>query len=595
MPSVKDRGLRHGWGLVPCGVVKRTRIGWILAVSVCVAGALESPGVAGAESDRRREAAERKVWELTLGSYLQVVLEANETLQARWLESVAAWRRARAERGTFEPELFASIQRQINERLNTVEQQRSTLTSVFSERNNIYEGGLEGLLPSGARIRLGYTLRDLKNNLQSQPLFVSRGLTNGEFVTFVGVSVTQPLLKNAGPAATLAALRIAALDSDIAFQEYRRQLMLTLAQAEDAYWNLYMAQEQVRFFEESLATAEKLLEDNRKRLEAGRGSELEVLEAEAGVALRRARLEEARQKHEEAVARVLAFCSETTAGLRTPVRAVEAPPAEVNEPDLLSLWQAAWQMNPDYQIQRLRLMQEANRVGYQRNQRLPELNLVGSYGWNGLGETPGDSWAVVEDGGYPSWSVGLELRFPVGGGVKARNQLRAARLQYEAAELTLRELERQIANALEVARQKLRAARAAVAGYDTLARFNRTLLDSALARLEVGKLDSRKVLEIEEDLFESRNQLLDTLVQRQRAMLELEVVSGRLLETRGCEPDRALLAAGVRRWTAQGAEPAAAPASPGDEAREATAPAGRESPAQRRALEVLRRSSERQP
>lgn len=534
------------------------------------------------------------VWELTLTNYLRTVLEANETLQARWLESVAAWRRARAERGAFEPELFASVQRQINERLNTVEQQRSTLTSVFSERNNIYQGGLEGLLPSGARVRVGYTLRDLKNNLQSQPLFLFRGATNGEFVTFVGVSVTQPLLKDAGPAATLAALRIAALESDIAFHEYRRQLMITLAQAEDAYWNLYLAQEQVRFFEESLATAEKLLEDNRKRFEAGRGSELEILEAEAGVALRRAKLEEALQKREEAAARVLAFCSRTLSESRTRVVAVDTPPPEAAEPDSFALWQAAWQRNPDYQIQRFKVMQEANRVGYQRNQRLPELNLVGSYGWNGLGETPGDSWAVVEDGGFPSWTLGLELRFPVGGGIKQRNQFRAARLQYEAAELALRELERQIANALEVARQKLRATRAGIEGYEALVRFNRTLLESALARLEVGKLDSRKVLEIEQDLLEARNQLAETLVQRQRALLELDVVSGRLLEARGCEPDRTQLAAGLRRWQTRADEIVAAGSANPEPARP-TDPAGHETPAQRRALEALRRQPDVTP
>lgn len=206
------------------------------------AGGADVPPAAPGGADPAR--AER----LTLSNYLRRVVRANETLQARWLEARAARRRARAERGAFEPEVVASIQRQINERQNTVEQQRSTLTGIFSERNNIYQGGLESLLPSGARVRLGYTLRDLRNNLQSQPLFLSRGATNGEFVSFVGMTVTQPLLKGAGPAATLAALRIAALESDMALQECRRQFMITLAQAEDAYWNLYLAQEQVRFF-----------------------------------------------------------------------------------------------------------------------------------------------------------------------------------------------------------------------------------------------------------------------------------------------------------------------------------------------------------
>jgi outer membrane protein len=531
---------------------------------------------------------DQRVWMLSLSNYLQRVVEANETLQARWLEARAAWRRARAEYGAFEPELFASVQRQINERQNTVEQQRSTLSSFFSERNNIYQGGLESLLPTGARIRLGATLRDLKNNLQSQPLFLSRGATNGEFQTFVGLNVTQPLLKNAGPAATLAALRIAALESDIAFQEYRRQLMVTLATAEAAYWNLHLAQQQVSFFEESLATAEKILRDNQQRLEAGRGSQLDVLEAEAGVALRRTRLSEARQKYEEEVARVLSFCSLTVAEAPGRVVAADAPPPTAAAPDPLALWQAAWQWNPDYQIQRFKVMQEANRLAYNRNQRLPELNVVGSYGFSGLGETPGDSWAALETGDFPSWSVGLELRVPVAGGWKARHNLAAARLQYQAAELGLREIERQIANALDTALVKLRTARTSIEGYEGLVQYNRALLDSALARLEVGKLDSRRVLEIEADLFDARNRLLEARIQAQRAWLEVELVSGQLLLHRQLERDRQTLAAELRHWLHRDGPPQVVATSPDPSV---SAPSGRETPEQRRALEALRRGS----
>lgn len=340
------------------------------------------------------------------------------------------------------------------------------------------------------------------------------------------------------------------------------------------------------FFEESLATAEKLLQDNRKRLEAGRGSQLDVLEAEAGVALRRARLEEARQRLHSAIAQLLTYCSQSTAEVPAGVQAVDTPPREVSEPDMLELWRAAWLWNPDYQIQRLKLMQEANPVGYQKNQRWPELNVVGSYGFNGLGETPGDAWAMIEDGDYVSWSVGVELRLPLLGGVRGRNQLAAARLQYQAVELALREVERQIGNALEVALQKLRAARASLEGYEALVSFNRSLLESALVQVAVGRLDSRKVLEIEADLFESRNQLAETLVQRQRAKLELEVVSGRLLQSRGWDVTREDLATEVRHWLGQtevdrsfGADLSDRPAP--------VAPAGQETPEQRRARQAL--------
>lgn len=486
---------------------------------------------------------EQRFQDLTLSNYVSRVLERNETSHAKLLEMEVSRRKARAEHGVFEPELFGGVERLANNRENTVEQTRSSYSDVFWEKNNVYQGGIETLVPSGARVRMGYTLRDLENNLQSNSPFVTRGATNGEFQTFVGLSLTQPLLKGAGPAATMAGIRVAALESDIAFQEYRRQLMLTVATAEASYWNLYLAQEQIRFFNESLQTAEKILRDNRERLEAGKGSQLDVLEAEAGLALRKSKLSEAEQKLYEASARALSLCSETVLASNRLLRAVDQPRLRESRPVFFEVWRAAYDLNPEYQVQRFKLMQEASRLGYARNQRLPELNLKASYGFNGLGETPGDSWSDVEAGGFPSWAVGLELRVPLAGGIKGANDLAAARLRYRATQLTLREVETQMANSLDTALHKIQSSAESVRGYRTVQGFNQSLFDSALARLEVGKVDSRKVLEIEADLFEARNAVAEALVQSERAGLELELMQGAILKHRNLDLTKEALSA----------------------------------------------------
>src|SRR5262245_47991098 len=223
--------------------------------------------------------------DLTLQQVLELVVNNNESLQSKVLDVEIARRRARGTYGAFEPELVAGISREYNNRENTAEQRRSQLSNTFKEENNIYQAGIEALAPTGARLRLGYSLRDLKNNLQGQPILggvfgVNSG-TNGEFQTFFGLTLTQPLLKNLGEAATLAEIRVAALNSDIAFQEYRRQLMIVLSTAEAAYWNLYLAQEQVRALQDSVKTAESILNDAQEKVKAGKSAELEVLEAQA--------------------------------------------------------------------------------------------------------------------------------------------------------------------------------------------------------------------------------------------------------------------------------------------------------------------------
>ncbi|HWX21627.1 MAG TPA: TolC family protein [Candidatus Binatia bacterium] len=468
---------------------------------------------------------------LTLPDLRQRVLQRNETLQGRLLGYEAQRSRARAEYGVFEPDLFGSFTHEVNNRKNTAQQQTELLgAATFNETNNNYESGLETLVPSGARVRLGYTLRDLENNLQP-----ARGATNGEYQTFFGLTVTQPLLKNFGAAVTMAGIRLAAISNKMAFQEYRRDLMAVVSAAEATYWNLYLAQEQVRFFEESVKTAESILRDNRARLETGKGSELEVLEAEAGLGLRQAKLTEAQQKQVEAVNRLLSLYAQEAPADGLAVRALDVPQIPGELPEYQALRQAVFNLNPDYLIAREKVQQDLVRVGVARNQRLPALDLKGSYGLNGLGNTPGLSWTDVERQTEPSWYIGAEFHIPLGGGIKSRNELIATRLELDSSEVALRSLQLEILNSLNTAWRKIQSTRGSVAKYQTAVKYNLNVLDAALTRLEAGKIESRKVLEIEADLLESRVSVVESLVHCQLALLELEMIHGVFLERRHLE------------------------------------------------------------
>jgi outer membrane protein TolC len=337
---------------------------------------------------------------LALKEFVQLVLERNEAIQVRILELAITKKRLSAERGIFEPEVVASYDRVENKRQNTAEQRRSTGVLVFDEENNIYNGGLEALIPTGAKIRLGYTLRDLRNNLQDPPVGTIVNATNPagrEYQTFAGISVTQPLLKNAWFPATLANIRLAAVASEIAFQEYRRQMMTIISTAEAAYWNLYMAQEQVRFFRDSTALAESLVSDNQEKFKAGRGSELEVLEADAGLALRRSKLAEAEQKYFETTAQLLGFLSES-ASRDTWIFATEEPVASKEPTTLSESGMVAFELNPDYLTQLKRVKQEDIRVRYAFNQRLPQLDFRGSFAQRIVGGGSNGGFSLVFGG-----------------------------------------------------------------------------------------------------------------------------------------------------------------------------------------------------
>ena len=202
--------------------------------------------------------------DLTLHELLRLVITHNESVQMKMLEAEIGEKALQAEGGIFEPQVVGSFEREDSRRPNNTQQLLGLGFSgaqQLNQRNTLYSGGLEFLVPSGNKLQAGYTLRELNNNLQQT--------VGNEFETFIGASLVQPLLKNFGPAATIVRIRLAALASDVAFEEYRRQLMLVMAQAEAAYWDLHLSQEQDRISRESVDLASKILEDNRARSEVG--------------------------------------------------------------------------------------------------------------------------------------------------------------------------------------------------------------------------------------------------------------------------------------------------------------------------------------
>src|ERR1700679_1379527 len=244
------------------------------------------------------------VVDLTLSDYIHKVFAHNESAQAQMLETEVSRQKERAETGIFEPVLQASVTREANARTNTFEEQAAENgESFFSEQNTIYNGGVQQLIPLGGTIQLGANMSMLDNDINPDASILSTTnvLFFKQYQTFVGGTLPQPLFKNFGLGPTLASIRLAALDSDIAFQEYRKQLMLVISRAETAYWNLYFAQEQLRFYDNSVAVAQNVLDDNRQKLNAGQGSELDVMEARSGLALRQTKRNEAWQSYLDAM------------------------------------------------------------------------------------------------------------------------------------------------------------------------------------------------------------------------------------------------------------------------------------------------------
>lgn len=470
---------------------------------------------------------------LKLADYRATVVSANQKLAAGRLDEEISKVQARGERSLYEPALVGNAAHTRTERLNTVEQELSQNTDEFLQDGNAYSAGLEGQSPIGTKYWVGSSLEDTSNNLTSQ---WTRTPYTEQFVTFSGVRVSQPLLKDAGLGAAMARIRLADGEVRVKHQEQRKKTMDIVSRAELAYWNLALSRYLLDLRLDSVRIAEQVLRDNQERVKAGKMAENEVFEAEAGLARRQAQANDAAQTLVAIRNMVRSFMSSTPSDAETVnLVAVDEPAMETLNADYVTGMRRALRRHPDYLALQEVVKQEGVRIAYNRSQRWPQLDLLASYGLNGIGETAGEAYDQGMEGDYQPWSVGVELRIPLGGGVKERAELATARMRQKQALLEVKTAEIEIGNALDTAMRRVNSTHEQAVHTKAAAEANARLLESEMSRLDAGKSDSRRVLQIEQEWVDARIANYQGLVEHRRAWLDLEVAQGIILDTRGLE------------------------------------------------------------
>ncbi len=513
------------------------------------------------------ESAYPSMEELTLETYMQRVVDFNQAVQSKLLAFHAARRQRMAEMGTFEPSLVTGAnysdrrwpQTDIDERnqgfataaiqaiINEEDPPPNDLYPyIGEERNRRYSTDIEMLTPIGTRVRVGARADDIRRNFAPAPGYDS--LFSG-YSTSIGITVEQPLLRGLGFASNLASLRLAAHESEIAFQAYRRQLMQVISAAEMAYWRLYYAQQEYALSKESVALAETLLRDSEASFEAGRGAELDVLEAKAGLAIRKSRQSDARLKCIEAINELASFFGGVPKTSGTGYIAVQSPESEPVDLAFGQGMELAMAMNPDLQRAKLEKEQARVRFEYAKNQRLPELNLTTGVDFAGQGVDWSGSNADIEDLSFPGWSVGLVFRVPMWGDVRKRNELWAAKLRYREAERNESDLMTQLKVGSDTAEHRLDANYTTAQSLEEVVDFRDNLLQTRMQSRDVGRMDTRSVLEAEQELFVARLEQLQSEVECQRASLELQLISGTLLQMRDLDITFEYLEGAISEWS----------------------------------------------
>jgi len=473
---------------------------------------------------------------LSLPQAVEYALEDNPALKGATIEcEIARWE-VKGGKAYWEPELVLASDYESNARENTIEQELSQFDRLFEEENMSYNTAVEGSLMSGARYRIGCTVSDLANSLTNLTFREVKPFES-QYTAFAGISIAQPLLKNFGPTSTRKQLKTGLIKFRIARQELRRQKMITIARAEVAYWGAWQAQQIAQLRAQSLQIARDLVDDTEKRLAEGQIAAIEVDQARAGLALRERRWLQAERARQDAERDLVSVLNWEVGSCRVEVDVGETPPVPAVEPDFETQVYSAHKYHPDMLIAQAEIEWANLLLKLARNQRLPQLDLTASYGMNGLGADMNEAFNDVGSGDFESWSAGVVLRMPLASGLNERARVNQARLQCEKAGYQRETTETEVANALRSVIHKVELLRRTVKALEDEAEINRMAMESEKLLFESGKGTSRRLLEQEDDLSDSRVESVTATAVLLKAHVELDLADGGMLLRRGLEGD----------------------------------------------------------
>jgi len=347
--------------------------------------------------------------------------------------------------------------------------------------------------------------------------------------TGLGVSISQPLLKNVGREATEIAINISRSSKFASLERFNSLLLSTVAQVRTEYYKLYSLREERDVKKVSLELARKILSETQGRVRAGVLPAMEVLNAEFGAATREKELidTELAVSNQVDVLRLLLQIDTNVGDLQT----VDLPPRELFAISENEAIQKALN-RPD--IRELKRNLELNEL-LTRNlsqKTRPDLTLTASAQLNAVDSAYHRNVEKVLNFDYPVWMVGLEFKYPLGNGA-AENDYRKSRLKTEQTALQLRSLEETSANEVRA------AIRGVVAGYkqievaDRGAKFAEERLRAFIRKNEVGLATNKDVLDVENDLDVAKSNQINAVVGYANALTRYWQVTGELLEREG--------------------------------------------------------------
>jgi len=398
----------------------------------------------------------------------------------------------------------------------------TNVTPSRISNQNSFNSGISGtLLPWGLQY-------DVSGNLSET--YGNNGLPFDNSSANVGVTLDQPLLKNFWIDSTRLNIRIAKSKLQQSKQGLRAQLIASVTAVANAYYELIYAQQNVQVQQEALDLAQTQLDQDNQRVQIGTLAILSVQQDKSQVAQNRANLIAAQSTldtDQNALKNLLTdnYSQWHDTDIQ-PAETLMAPPQTF---DLQGSWTKGMAERPDLLQAKLNMEQQGIQLKYSRNQLLPELDLVGSYGFNGSGKEFDNAVDQTGRGNAPFYSYGAKITVPLGN-IGPRNQYKATKATLQQFELQFKQLEQNIMVDIDNAVKQAQSAFESAEATKQARIYAEAALDAEQKTYAVGKATTFEVLTYQNNLTTARSAEIRALANYNEALASLAQQEGSTLE-----------------------------------------------------------------
>jgi outer membrane protein len=462
---------------------------------------------------------------------------------------------------SFDPIITGTFQM---DRSHTLSSSAFTGAPVLNQNSGVANLAYLQGFPSGTNLSVGFNNTHLTTNQAFSTL-------SPQLSSSFQFRLTQHLLQGFGFLPNTRFIRLAKNNREISDVAFRLQIITTVDQIENIYWNLVYAYENVKVQREALTFAQKTMSDTQKQVEIGSMAPIQVVGAQSTVAsdqqaliLAQTNLELQQLLMKNALSRSLVDPKLADAEV-IPTSDMQIPAEEPVVPtqDLIN---DALNHRAELAESKIDLTNRGINNRAVRNALRPTLDLFAYYGGSGLGgdlnpssvcppppavptfgcnaagSVPsrgyGDALNQLINSSAPDKGVGMTLNVPIRNRAAQADQVRAE-LEYRQAQTRLQQIENEVRIEVRNAQFTLQQNRASVNAATAAAEFARQTLDAEQKKLALGASTSTLVLQNQSALTSAQSNLVSAKAAYEKSRVEMDRATGLLLDHSGIVIDDA--------------------------------------------------------